>query len=131
MSLVGAHTYATSYRSKRSSETSPNHMSQARCPKVVLPMDRKRAGSKANTLFSNDLQEYGTAEAGRTTGTQNSKTLLEAGIVCPKALKDMFCELVNHALVFSGLQMDHLIMDLLQGDVCRVSRLGRWLKYPT
>ncbi|CDH59851.1 hypothetical protein RO3G_13306 [Lichtheimia corymbifera JMRC:FSU:9682] len=127
---------------ERSSKASSHRMNQARCLAAVLPMDRKKVGSKVDSLFYHDLQEYGMAEAGCITNSQNSKTLLEAGIKCPKALKDMLCELVSHApskirairthaLVFSGLEMNHLIMDSPQGYVCRVSRLSRWLQYPT
>ncbi|KAI8138881.1 hypothetical protein BJV82DRAFT_280436 [Fennellomyces sp. T-0311] len=103
---------------------------------------RKRMGSKIDIMFATEIFEVGTAEAGKVTNPENTKTLYESGFKTPKVLKDMFMDLLREApgcirtiktcgYTISGISLMAHIMDAPAEYVCRMNRMQKWFHYPT
>ncbi|KAI7859184.1 hypothetical protein BDC45DRAFT_531088 [Circinella umbellata] len=64
---------------------------------AVNAMSRRKIGTKTDRLFTTELFEFGTCEAGKVTDNTSTKTLYESGIKILRTLKDMLYVLVSES----------------------------------
>ncbi|KAG2216200.1 hypothetical protein INT45_000800, partial [Circinella minor] len=113
---------------KKGSRSSSEDRNNDRALATVAPIQRKEVGTKVDILFTFCAYELGTAEVGNLSDVSSTKTFQKSGIKCPKTMKSMFN---NILMSYPSLSINLLIMDSPSSHACRISKLPRFLQYPT
>ncbi|KAI7858190.1 hypothetical protein BDC45DRAFT_597145 [Circinella umbellata] len=77
------------------SKSSAARINSSRTSSGVEALERKRTGAKLDFLFTDAINEMGTAEADKSTDMDTTKAAVEYGMKTPKVMKDMMYEMVT------------------------------------